>query len=82
MRLDRNSTLLNKVLLNRHEGNVELLKIVVDSIIEAEGNWISLGNMYIQGRQSIPKSGGGGTDSKLGRSGGMLPEIFFLILVH
>ena len=34
----------------------------------------------VQGRQSIPKSGGGGgTDSKLGRSGGMLPEICFLI---
>jgi hypothetical protein len=33
-----------------------------------------------QGRQSIPKSVGGGADSKLGRSGAML--IFFLILVH
>ena len=28
------------------------------------------------------KVGGGGTDSKLGRSGGMLPETCFLILVH
>jgi hypothetical protein len=29
----------------------------------------------LQGRQSIPKSGG--TDSKLWSSGGMLPEFFF-----
>ena len=33
-----------------------------------------------QGRQSIPKKLGGGTDykySKLGRSGGMLPQFFY-----
>jgi hypothetical protein len=86
-RRENNFTSSNQIYIFRNSGlHATEYPYKVTGYIGCNPAFLLYRAMKPQGRQSIPNvgggGGGGGTDSKLGRSGAMLPETCFLILVH